>query len=102
MAATTWRLAVQRFTDGFRSRTWAPRCRGCRSRWTTESAAARAAWARASSGSCLRLTWCPADAEVDDAGMEAEPVEHLDRVVAHLLEPHRTGTALAAAQPQQS
>ena len=42
----------------------------------------------------------PADAEVDDAGVEAEPVEDLDRVVGHLLQTHRSGTPVGTAQPQ--
>ena len=42
----------------------------------------------------------PADAEVEDAGVEAETVEDLDRVVGHLLEADRTGGAVGLAQPE--
>ena len=42
----------------------------------------------------------PADAEVDDAGVEAEPVEGLDGVVGHLLQPDRAGAAVLVAQSE--
>ena len=42
----------------------------------------------------------PADPEVDDPGVEAEPVEDLDGAVGHLLQPHRSRGAVGPAQPE--